>query len=234
MINKGMKLSTKGVYHLLASEAFCATPYLDSVGVWTIAFGQTGLFNWQPVEEFKGEMTIAGGLDLFKKMIVRYEKEVASAFTVKLEQHEFDAAVSFHYNTGAIGYAKWVDGINNGSRAEVFAENTPYSFMNWSKPREIIGRRKDEQKLFELGLYKNKSGAVIVYVADKNGKATRSTIYRQLSTKAPDPQDEIRELKAKIAELESASKGYKMHFDIDAEPPLKCVCMEKFGRTAKK
>jgi lysozyme len=41
--------------------------------------------------------------------------------------------------------------------------------MNWNKPPAIIGRRKNEQKLFAEHVYSN-NGKVTVYPADGQGK----------------------------------------------------------------
>ncbi len=53
--------------------------------------------------------------------------------------------------------------FNAGKRAEAIA-----GIMNWSKPKEIIGRRRKEQSLFATGLYSG-DGFGTVYPASSSG-----------------------------------------------------------------
>ena len=57
-------------------------------------------------------------LTSFRNDLAKYESAVNMAFKVPLKQHEFDAAVSFHYNTGAISRASWVKSFNAGKREQ--------------------------------------------------------------------------------------------------------------------
>ncbi|MFP4045039.1 MAG: hypothetical protein ACLFTP_10825, partial [Rhodosalinus sp.] len=60
-----------------------------------------------------------------------------------LTEAEFAAALSFHWNTGAIRRASWVKHWLAGDRARARA-----AILNWKRPPEIIPRRKAEQALF--------------------------------------------------------------------------------------
>jgi len=97
---------------------------------------------------------------MFARDLAKYETRVRKAFTVPLAQHEFDAAVSFDFNTGAINRASWVEMINKGDRQAARA-----AFMRWNKPAEIIGRREKERDLFFTGRYSG-NGMVMVYPSD--------------------------------------------------------------------
>ena len=72
---------------------------------------------------------IREALRLFRADLARYEAEVLRAVTVPLAPHEFDALVSFHYNTGAIARAALTERLNAGDRAGAGA-----AFMNWVRP----------------------------------------------------------------------------------------------------
>jgi hypothetical protein len=72
-------------------------------------------------------------MDIFARDIAKFETRVRKAFTRELSQAQFDAAVSFDFNTGGIHRASWVDHFNAGRDAQA-----KKAFMNWSKPREII------------------------------------------------------------------------------------------------
>ena len=56
----------------------------------------------------------------------RYEAAVLRAVKVPLEPHEFDALVSFHYNTGGIAKAALTRHLNAGDRAAAAT-----AFMAW-------------------------------------------------------------------------------------------------------
>jgi len=82
---------------------------------------------------------------------------------VPLSQTQFDALVSFHYNTGGIAKANLTRLLNAGDYA-----GAADAFMGWSKPAEIIPRREKEQKLFRSGVYSN-CGMATVYPATASG-----------------------------------------------------------------
>lgn len=157
-----MKLSAKGMYFLAAHEGIVPAPYLDSQGYWTYGIGhaETSGIDPNPKNLPRGEPSdLDSELDrvfaVFMSDMDVFSKAVSDAIKVSVAQHEFDAAVSFHYNTGAIGRATWVKSLNSGDRQKAARE-----IMNWKKPPEIIGRREAEQDLFANGNYGNKSVAV--------------------------------------------------------------------------
>jgi lysozyme len=73
---------------------------------------------------------------------------VNKAVKVPLKQYEFDAIVSWHYNTGAVATASWIKKLNAGDRAGAIK-----GIMDWRKPAEIIPRRTAERDLFKTGKY---------------------------------------------------------------------------------
>ena len=161
-----MKVSDKGIAELLSHEALVTAPYKDSVGVWTIGVGHTasaGRPNPQTME--KGvQVPVEDMIALFRADLVKFEDGVNKAVTAKLAQHEFDALVSFHFNTGAIGRASLVKKLNAGDRLGAAA-----GMLEWKKPAEIIKRRTAEMRLFRDGKYSN-DGKCTIYPADKFGK----------------------------------------------------------------
>lgn len=143
-----METSAEGLMALVGHEGIVLTPYKDSVGVMTIGIGHTAAAGWPDPAKFNGELTISEAFSLFRSDVRKYEKEVARAVTVPLKQHEFDALVSFHYNTGAIGRASFVKKLNAGDRAGAIK-----GIMDWRKPPEIVPRRTAERNLFSKGEY---------------------------------------------------------------------------------
>lgn len=160
-----MKVSGKGVAELLSHEAMVTSPYRDSGGVWTIGVGHTaGAGKPHPQSMPKGiETPLAELVALFRSDLAKFEEGVSAAVKVKLAQHEFDALVSFHFNTGAISRASFVKKLNAGDRMGAAA-----GMLEWKKPAEIIGRRRKEMKLFRDGKYSN-DGKCTIYPADRNG-----------------------------------------------------------------
>ncbi len=156
-----MKTSDRGIAALVAHEGIVPAPYLDSVNVWTYGVGHTKSAGApDPATMPRGmpqdmDAALKDVFDLFRKDLAKYEDAVRRAIRVEMEQHEFDAAVSFHFNTGAIARASWVRLWNSGDK-----ERAAKAIMNWRKPAEIIGRREDEQRLFLTGEYPIKKAAV--------------------------------------------------------------------------
>jgi len=161
-----MKTSDKGVMSLIIHEGVVPGPYLDSVGVVTYGIGHTHFAGSPDPRDLPRGMpqdldkTLKEIFQVFRKDLAKYEAEVLQALKVKVEQHEFDALVSFHYNTGGIAKAALTRHLNSGDR-KAAAE----AFMGWSRPKEIIPRRKAEQALFARGEY-TKGRATVWGVTD--------------------------------------------------------------------
>lgn len=166
-----MKVSDKGLIELVCSEGIVPYPYLDSVGVWTYGIGHTKAAGApDPATMKRGVSTpLKDCIELFRKDLARYENAVLKAVKVPLKQHEFDALVHWHYNTGAIATATLTKRLNAGDRKGAAAQ-----FLVWNKPAELIPRREKERKLFEQGVYSN-NGRALVYTADSKGKLGKAT-----------------------------------------------------------
>jgi lysozyme len=175
-----MKVSKRGLAEIAAHEGIVLSKYKDSVGVWTIGIGHTknaGLPNPATVSD---ELSLGEVMDIFARDIRKFENRVTSAFTRPLSQAQFDAAVSFDFNTGGIHKATWVKKYNAGD-----ISGAKKSFMMWRKPPEIIPRRQAECILFFDGVYSG-DGKVNVYRASSDGRVQWSSGKRvQLPSPAP-------------------------------------------------
>ena len=164
-----MKTSDAGLFALALHEGIVPAPYKDSVGVWTYGIGHTlGAGYPDPAKMKRGMPTnldaaLRDVFDLFRRDVAKYEAAVNRAVKVPVTQAQFDALVSFHYNTGAIGRASFVKKLNAGDEVGAAA-----GMMAWSKPASIIERRKAEQTLFARGIYP--TGTATVWKVDGNGK----------------------------------------------------------------
>jgi lysozyme len=132
-------------------EALVRQTYLDSVGVKTWCVGMTNATGHR-VERYIGKpQTVQHCMNIYAWALSNYAGQVREAFKVRpLTKAQFAAAVSFHWNTGAIGRAAWVRYWLRGED-----EKARKAFMNWITPKEIAGRRAKERDLFFDGIWSN-------------------------------------------------------------------------------
>lgn len=201
-----MKVSDKGIAALIKHEGVVPGPYRDSVGVWTYGVGHTrAAGNPDPVSMPRGvPADLDEGLrevfNVFAVDLERYADAVRRAVKVPMAQHEFDAAVSFHFNTGAIARATWVKRWNVGDKG-----GAARGIMAWKKPPEIIPRREDERDLFLHGRYP--SGKATVWGVSQSGRV----IWKPLRTLS---QAQILGLMKRPAQ----PPAYKPHTDTPKQP----------------
>ena len=175
-----MQTSDRGLLALIRHEGVVPGPYLDVKDIWTFGIGHTAAAG--PPDPARMPRGMPADLDagireafrLFRTDLAAYEAEVLSAVKVPLEPHEFDALVSFHYNTGGIAKAALTKALNVGNRAAAAA-----AFMGWLKPAAIRSRREAERDLFAKGSYPN--GTIPVWSVDRNGRVDFSRPIRRLS-----------------------------------------------------
>lgn len=137
-------LTPKGVAYLGVEEGLVREAYKDSAGVWTWALGVTDA-SGHLVERYKDnpaslDQCLAVSLWLIKE---RYLPAVERAFKADLNEHQTAAALSFHWNTGAIERAQWVKDFNAG-KTDAAYEN----IMQWHSKNLLTARRKRERRLF--------------------------------------------------------------------------------------
>ena len=148
-----MQMSAQGVAFLEHHEGVVLRAYRDVVGVWTIGAGLTAASG---VVKPKAGMVIRKdeATRLLQEALRRnYEPAVFKAMP-GAKQHEFDAGVSFHFNTGAIAKATWV----KRWRAKAAASVIRAGLLAWNKGggRVLPGltrRREDEARMLLDGVY---------------------------------------------------------------------------------
>src|SRR5690606_24496553 len=133
-------------------EGIVRQAYKDSVGVWTWSVGLTNATGHN-VERYIGKpQPLEHCLAVYVWALDKYAEAVRRAFRGHtLTKAQFAAARSFHWNTGAIERASWVNHSKAGNMAAA-----KKAFMNWTKPPEITGRRRAERDLFFDGKWANK------------------------------------------------------------------------------
>ena len=168
-----MKVSTKGALEIAEHEGIVPAPYKDSVGVLTWGVGHTkaaGGVNPADIDMTMPEgrqldSAVNQAIEVFKDDLVKYETRVNEAVKVDVSQYEFDALVSFDFNTGGIFKARLTKHLNDGSRTKAAA-----SFMGWLRPPEIRKRRTAEMNLFITGDYDGNGDTIPVWGTNGKGK----------------------------------------------------------------
>lgn len=176
-----MDISRKGEMELIGHEAIVQTRYRDSKGIWTLGVGHTFAAGPPNPAEFTGTLSIPDVFELFRKDLQTYIRAVDTAVKVPISQTQFDALVSWHFNTGAVRKASLVIALNKGNIAAAGD-----GLMAWVHPPELLGRRSKEHLLFEKGIYSN-HGMATVYPASKTGvvqwsKGKRIDLNKELTS----------------------------------------------------
>lgn len=165
---QALRVSPKGIVALAVHEGIVPAPYLDSVRVWTWGVGHTSAAG-EPIPERmpRGmpknmDAALTEVLRVFRDDLAKYERRVRSAISVPLTQYQFDALVSFDFNTGGIHRAQLTRAINAGE------PDAARHFFGWIRPPELRGRRTDEHRLFTTGVYPEKT--VPIWRVDESGR----------------------------------------------------------------
>lgn len=175
-----MQTTDRGLLALVRHEGIVPGHYLDVKNVWTFGIGHTVAAG--PPDPARLPRGMPTDLDartreafrIFRTDLAAYEAEVLRAVKVPLAPHEFDALVSFHYNTGGIRSAALTRHLNAGNR--VAAAD---AFLNWRRPAAIIPRREAERDLFRHGRYP--TGTIPVWAVDHSGRVDFSHPVRRLT-----------------------------------------------------
>ncbi|RUS64889.1 lysozyme [Pseudorhodobacter sp. E13] len=123
-----MQTSAQGEEGLIHEEGEVLRAYRCPAGVWTIGVGLTAASG---VVKPKAGMVIskAESRSLLQKALRRNYEPAVSRAMPSAKQHEFDAGVGFHFNTGAIGKATWVKSWREKARRAVITER----LIAWNK-----------------------------------------------------------------------------------------------------
>lgn len=141
-----MKTSPTGVELLKDLEGLSLQAYPDpgtGGDPWTIGYGHTG-----PEVQPGLVISIEQAGELLKEDLVKFEEAVSKLITVKLNQHEFDALVSFAYNVGwfALEDSTLRRRLNAGEmKCPVFKEELPRWVNGGNGPMAGLVRRREAE-----------------------------------------------------------------------------------------
>lgn len=156
-------LTYRAALELIDHESIVLEAYKDSKRIWTWGIGVTDKSGHLVGRYRDNPQTVEHVLAIYIWLLRnRYIPDVLKAFAgVALSETQFAAALSFHYNTGAILRAGWVDSFKAGD-----IDGARAAFMEWRKPPEIIARREKERDLFFDGKWSHDQ-FVTVYPVSK-------------------------------------------------------------------
>lgn len=153
-----MKLGIQGEQLIKEGEGLVLYTYDDAnpgkpflkgkpKGELTIGYGHTSAAGAPKVVPGM-KITKAEAEKIFKRDIQKFVDDVNRLVTVDLTQNQFDALVSFHYNTGALGKSTLLKRVNAGQFDQVPAE-----FMKWVNDNGrmvpgLVNRRRAEVALW--------------------------------------------------------------------------------------
>lgn len=145
MSNSQFRTSSAGLQLIKSFEGLRLTAYQDLVGVWTIGYGHTG-----PDVRPGLMITQEQANTLLAADLAGFEQGVAKLVTLLLNQHQFDALVSFSYNLG-LGNLQNSTLLRLLNAGEVAA--AAEQFLRWDKAggkqvAGLISRRNAERNLF--------------------------------------------------------------------------------------
>jgi len=151
-------ITYKTALEIASHEALIRQAYKDSVGVWTWSVGLTSATGHDVLRYKDKPQSLEHCLAIYVWALDRYAEAVRTVFKgTVLTEAQFAAALSFHWNTGAITSASWVAHFKAGRLGQ--AET---AFLSWNKPKEIIGRREKEADLLFRGKWSS-NGTVNEY-----------------------------------------------------------------------
>lgn len=163
------KITVNVALEVASHESLIREAYKDSVGVWTWSIGLTNATGHNVERYINNPQPLKKCLEVFVWALGNYADDVTKALGDNLPEHVFAAALSFHWNTGAIERASWVAKYKYGNMNEA-----RHSFMLWNKPSEIIPRRHKEAELLFDGTWSN-DGRITEYKINDSHKPIWST-----------------------------------------------------------
>lgn len=161
-----MQVSNRGLTVIKEFEGWRPRAYLCPAGKWTIGYGHTA--DAGPPSVKAGDViSLERGHEILKADVAKFAAEVERLVKVPLTQGQFDALVSFHFNTGKLDRSTILKRVNAGRFADV-----PAQLMRWTRARDpktgqmvelqgLVRRRRAEAALWREmseGATRNRAG----------------------------------------------------------------------------
>lgn len=147
-----MELSQKGKDLIMQFEGLKLSAYQDSVGIWTIGYGNTFYEDGTAVR--KGDIiTHNRAIELFNLIVKKFEVGVDELVTSLINQNQFDALVSLAYNIGLGNFksSSLLKMVNKSPN-----DTTIYlQFLRWNKAKGKVIEGLTRRRMAESNLYKS-------------------------------------------------------------------------------
>lgn len=148
MIDEPRQINQRGIDLIKHFEGCYLEAYPDSVKVWTIGYGHTGLVHRDGTVKKGRKITQAEAEELLRYDLRVFSTRVQDGTTVPLTDDQFAALVSFDFNTGGFLKSTLRKKLNQGLYSAAANE-----FPKWDKAggktlRGLTRRRRSERNLF--------------------------------------------------------------------------------------
>lgn len=143
-MNENMRLSKNGRNLIKEFEGLRLNAYQDSVGKWTIGYGHTqGVYSGMSISQAQADAFL-------DQDVTSHAAGIFNFVTVKLNQNQFDALVSFHFNLGAyiLQDSTLLTYINNKNWQAAANEMKAYVHAGNQVLPGLVRRRNAEVALF--------------------------------------------------------------------------------------
>ena len=139
-----------GVELIKHFESLRLTAYQDSVGIWTIGYGHTGLEHNDGSVHAGREITEEEAESLLRHDLERFEDAVSQAVQTPLNDNQFAALVSFSFNLGArnLRVSTLLKKLNSGDHFGAAREFKKWSKAGGKRLGGLVRRRISERNLF--------------------------------------------------------------------------------------
>lgn len=142
-----LKTSPAGYAMIEDFEGLDLNAYNDGTGTWTIGYGHTSE---------AGPPLVAPGLTITEPQadtilandLAAVEADVNRLVTATINQNQFDALVSFHFNTGALGRSNVLAAVNSNNFKAVPSDLLDWCYGGGRLMAGLVTRRKAEGVLF--------------------------------------------------------------------------------------
>lgn len=146
-----MQTSEQGIKMIIAFEGIEEKAYKCPSGVWTIGVGHTEKIDGRPINAGM-HITQEKAMQLLHQDLAHFEEYInAEPYAKKLQQHQFDALVSFVFNVGRAAFhsstmrRKLCSGADKDSIAAEFGR---WIYGKKGMLPGLVRRRKIEAEMF--------------------------------------------------------------------------------------
>jgi lysozyme len=142
-----MKTSANGRKLIEQFEGLSLKEYNDGTGVLTIGYGHTSAAGL-PLVSPGMTITQAEADEILSSDLSSVEIDVNRLVTVPIGQNQYDALVSFDYNTGALARSNVLRAVNSKLFAQVPGDLLQWCHAGGQVLQGLVNRRKAEGVLF--------------------------------------------------------------------------------------